>query len=206
MKKKLLSAVMLCALGVVGCGEDPVINEPPPKPSLDSSANILAFLEGKTLVMEGANIPPFPNGFNEDIDYGAATQCYRKVTMTVASGNFRVDSDLGTVENSPGQGQPGGTCNHTLKRTDLTFTSTGVLIENVAADGSCFDVTFTFPGGVVQEGRGGFTADQKQLKLELFFQNRATGHRCANGAVGSTTVTHLGAPFTANAVQTYVIQ
>ncbi len=203
MKKKLLSAVMLCALGVVGCGDDPV--DPPATPKLDSQANIVAFLDGKSMVMEGNNIPSHPNGFSEDIDYGAATQCYRKVTMSVASGNFKVDSDLGTIENSPGPNQPGGTCNHTLKKSDLTFTSTGVLIENVTADGSCFDVTFTFPGGVVQEGRGGFSADQKQVKLVLFFQNRATGHRCVNGAVGSASVTHLGAPFTGNAVQTYVI-
>lgn len=204
MKKQLLSAVMLCAVGLAGCGDDPV--DPPATPKLDSQANILAFLDGKSMVMEGANIPSHPNGYNEDIDYGAATQCYRKVTMSVASGNFKVDSDLGTIENSPGVGQPGGTCNHSLKRTDLSFTSNTVLIENVAADGSCFDVTFSFPGGLVQVGRGGFTADQKQLKLELFFQNQATGNRCANGAVGSSGVTLNNNAFTGNAVQTYVIQ
>ncbi|MCY0999409.1 hypothetical protein OWM54_19930 [Myxococcus sp. MISCRS1] len=68
-------------------------------------------------------------------------------------------------------------------------------------------MTFSFPGGLVQEGRGGFTADQKTLKLELYFKNQATGSRCANGAVGtSSSVTLNGQPFTGNAVQTYSIR
>jgi hypothetical protein len=206
MKKKLLSAVMLCALGVVGCGEDDTTDPPPAQPKLDSQANILAFLDGKTLVMQGTNIPSHPNGYNEDIDYGNATQCYQRVTMTVAAGNFTVNSIPGTVQNSPGIGQPGGTCNPQVAKNPLTFVSSSVLMENVAADGSCFDVTFNFPGGLVQEGRGGFTSDQRQLRLELFFRGQATNHRCANGAVGSSGVTLNGATFTGNAVQTYVIQ
>lgn len=206
MKKKLLSAVMLCALGVVGCGEDDPVDPPPAQAKLDSQANILVFLEGKSLVMEGTNIPSHPNGYNEDIDYGNATQCYQRVTMTVAAGNFTVNSIPGTVQNSPGPTQPGGTCNPQVPKNPLNFVSSSVLMENVAADGSCFDVTFNFPGGLVQEGRGGFTADQKQLKLELFFRGQATNHRCANGAVGSSGITLNGNPFTGNAVQTYVIQ
>ncbi|MCP3099202.1 hypothetical protein LZ198_10005 [Myxococcus sp. K15C18031901] len=197
MKKKLMSAVMLCALSLVGCGDDndPVVE----KPKLDSSANILAFLEGKTLTMEGANIPSHPNGFSEDTDYGASSQCYQKVTMSVAGGNFKVDSIPGTIQE--------GACNHELAKNPLSFTSTTVLIENVATDGSCFDVTFTFPGGLVQEGRGGFATDQKTLKLELFFKNQSTGSRCAAGAVGAAgTVTLNASPFTGNAVQTYAIK
>ncbi|MCY0999410.1 hypothetical protein OWM54_19935 [Myxococcus sp. MISCRS1] len=93
MKKKLLSAVMVCALGFVGCGDDDGDPTPTPQaPKLDSSANILAFLEGKSMIMEGANIPSHPNGFSEDVDYGAASQCYQSVTMSVAGGNFKVDS------------------------------------------------------------------------------------------------------------------
>jgi len=197
MKKKLLSAVMLCTLGLWGCGDD----EDPPvqKPTLNSSANILAFLEGKTLLMEGANIPSHPNGYSEDMDFGASSQCYQKVTMSVAGGNFKVDSIPGTITD--------GVCHHDVAKNPLSFTSTTVLIENVAADGSCFDVTFSFPGGLVQEGRGGFTADQKTLKLELFFKSQATGIRCANGAVGAAgTVTFGSEPFTGNAVQVYAIQ
>jgi hypothetical protein len=208
MKKQILSAVVLCALGLAGCGDDPVVVDPPDTtPKLDSQANILAFLEGKTLLMSGANIPSHPNGYNEDIDYGAATQCYKSVTMSVAGGNFKVDSIPGTIEGSPGVGQPGGTCNHEVAKNPLSFTSTTLVMENVTADGSCFDVTFNFPGGLVQEGRGGFSSDQKQLKLELFFKGQATGSKCANGAVGADgTVTLNKAPFSGKAVQTYVIQ
>ncbi|MCY1017918.1 hypothetical protein [Pyxidicoccus sp. MSG2] len=207
MKKQILSAVVLCALGFAGCGEDdPVVDPPDNTPKLDSQANILAFLDGKSLQMTGANIPSHPNGYNEDIDYGAATQCYKSVTMSVAGGNFKVDSIPGTIEGSPGVGQPGGTCNHDLAKNPLSFTSTTLVMENVAADGSCFDVTFNFPGGLVQEGRGGFSADRKQLKLELFFKGQATGSKCANGAVGADgTVTLNKAPFSGNAVQTYVL-
>ncbi|AKF79126.1 hypothetical protein SAMN05443572_10179 [Myxococcus fulvus] len=200
MKKKLLSAVMVCALGFVGCGDDDDNEQPTPQtPSLNSSANILAFLEGKSMIMEGNNIPSHPNGFSEDVDYGASSQCYQSVTMSVAGGNFKVDSIPGTITNN--------VCDHNAPKNPLSFTSNTVLIENVAADGSCFDVTFSFPGGLVQEGRGGFTADQKTLKLELYFKNQATGIRCANGAVGtSSSVTLNGQPFTGNAVQTYSIR
>ncbi|NVJ27056.1 MULTISPECIES: hypothetical protein [Myxococcus] len=201
MKKKLLSAVMVCALGLVGCGDDGDDDKDPPveAPKLNSSANILAFLEGKSMLMTGANIPSHPNGFSEDVDFGASSQCYKSVTMSVAGGNFKVDSIPGTITD--------GVCNHEAAKNPLSFTSNTVLIENVASDGSCFDVTFTFPGGLVQEGRGGFTADQKTLKLEIFFKNQSTGSRCANGAVGtSSSVTLNGQPFTGNAVQTYAIQ
>ncbi|QSQ11751.1 hypothetical protein [Myxococcus landrumensis] len=197
MKKKLLSAVMLCTLGLVGCGDDkdPVVE----KPKLNSAANILAFLDGKSMVMTGDNIPSHPNGYSEDIDFAASSQCYQKVTMSVAAGNFKVDSIPGTITD--------GVCNHEQAKNPLTFTSTTVLIENATEDGSCFDVTFTFPGGLVQEGRGGFSADQKKLSLEIFFKNQATGMRCASGAVGAAnTVKMADKPFTGNAVQVYAIQ
>ncbi|QSQ21192.1 hypothetical protein JY651_39325 [Pyxidicoccus parkwayensis] len=209
MKKKLLSAVMLCTLGlVVGCGDDKEVIDPPDTtPKLDTQANILAFLDGKTLVMSGTNIPSHPNGYDEDIDYGNATQCYKSVTMTVAAGTFSVNSIPGTIENSPGVGQPGGTCNHDLAKNPLAFNSTSVVMENIAADGSCFDVTFNYPGGLVQEGRGGFSADHKQLKLEIFFKGQSSGARCATGAVGADgTITLNGKPFAGKAVQAYVIQ
>lgn len=197
MKKKLLSAVMLCTLGLVGCGDDsdPIVE----KPKLNSSANILAFLEGKSMVMTGENIPSHPNGYNEDTDFGAASQCYQKVTMSISGGNFKVDSIPGTISNN--------VCNHDAPKNPLSFTSTTVLIENATEDGSCFDVTFTFPGGLVQEGRGGFSADQKTLRLEIFFKNQATGMRCANGAVGAANTVKMGSnAFAGNAVQVYAIQ
>jgi hypothetical protein len=79
-------------------------------------------------------------------------------------------------------------------------------IENAKEDLSCFDVTFNYPGGFTQEGRASLSADGKTLKMELFVSQQAVGHRCADGAVGASTVTFLGKPFTGNAVQTYVAQ
>ncbi|MGC3999900.1 MAG: hypothetical protein QM767_21650 [Anaeromyxobacter sp.] len=86
----------------------------------------------------------------------------------------------------------------------LPFSSTNVLIENVAGNATCFDVTVTYTG-FAQEGRGRFLDDGDTLELELFFSGQATGHRCADGAVGEATVTLNAAAFTGNAVQTYRI-
>jgi hypothetical protein len=209
MKKKLLSALMLCSLGlVVGCGDDDEGTTPPPPPPtdetpntpntprLDSQANILAFLDGKTLVMEGANIPSHPNGISENLDFGANSQCYNRVTILGGGQGITVDSDLGTIQN--------GKCNRDAKRDGTPFSTTSIAIQNVAADGSCFDVDFNF-NGFAQQGRGSFSADRKTLKLELFFSGQASGNRCADGAVGSSTVKQGTTTFTGNAVQTYVI-
>jgi len=204
MKTKLLSAVMTSALCLVGCGEsDPVDNTP----NLSTSQGILAFLEGKTLTMEGEDIPSHPNGFSEDINFGASSQCYQSVTMTVQGGNFRVDSIPGTIDGAPNAGQV-GTCNPEVPQNALSFTSTVVSIENVQGQGECFDVAFTFPG-FRQVGRGRFSADRQTLDLELFFEGGATGANCAAGAVGSDTVNQVigdqSQPFDGNAVQRYTI-
>ncbi|NVJ02889.1 hypothetical protein HV824_32910 [Myxococcus sp. AM009] len=208
MKKMLLSAVMTSALSLVGCGEsDPIDNGPDNTPNLSTSQGILTFLEGKTLTMTGDDIPTHPNGFSEDVNFGASSQCYQSVTMSVQGGNFRVDSIPGTIEGAPQAGQT-GTCNPELPQNALSFTSTVVSIENVSADGECFDVVFSFPG-FRQVGRGSFSADQRRLDLELFFEGGATGANCAAGAVGSATVNQVIAgesrPFEGSAVQSYVI-
>jgi hypothetical protein len=78
-------------------------------------------------------------------------------------------------------------------------------VENVATDGSCFDFTVTYTG-FGQEGRGCISPDGKKAILELFFNGQATGHRCADGAVGSSGVTVNGNAFTGDAVQIYEVQ
>lgn len=198
MKKMLLTAV---TLGLVGCGgnTDGSGNVGP----FDTAARINAYLEGKVLKMEGDNIPSHPNGFDEDVNYGQATQCYKSVTMTVASGNYNVTSVLGTLRNAPTTGNR-GECDRTAALTELTFTSRSVLVENVAADGNCFDVSYDY-GTFKQEGRGQVSKDGKTLKVELFFGGQATKNRCADGAVGASGVILSSAPFTGNAVQTYTI-
>lgn len=198
MKKQLLSAVMVCTLGLVGCG-DPVTPTP-----VDPNTQVGTKLEGKTLVMEGANIPSHPNGFNEDMNLEGSTQCYSKTTMQVGNNTYTVTSVLGTLRDAP-QKFNIGTCDHEAAGATAQFTSTAVLIENAKADLSCFDATFTY-NGFGQEGRGSLSADGRTLKLELFFTGQAIGHRCADGEVGAPTVTLNKTAFTGNAVQTFVVQ
>ncbi|HLM47223.1 MAG TPA: hypothetical protein VK458_25370 [Myxococcaceae bacterium] len=205
MKKQLLSAVMLCTLGVVGCGEDnagPVVDT---GPKYNTPDKVRTFLEGKTLVMEGANIPSHPNGISENVLFDPSTQCYNKVTMLVASGNLQVTSVRAVIEGATTQGST-GTCNRAMVRDTLApFTSTTLNIENVKSDGTCFDITATY-NGFAQEGRGVVTQDGTKVQLELFFSGQATGHRCVDGAVGAKTITTSRGAFTGNAVQTYAVQ
>ena len=173
-------------------------------PQLTTASQIQTWMNGKTFVMTGANIPSHPNGINEDQNAGQATQCYVRVTMTGANNNVTVNSQLGTLENAPNVLDI-GTCNHTTQSGTAMFTSNTVLVENVMGNAQCFDFTATYTG-FSQEGRGKISPDGTTLTLELFFAGQATGHRCANGAVGSATVMRLGAPFTGNAQQVYMVQ
>lgn len=170
-----------------------------------TSAKISAYLEGKTMVMTGADIPTSPNGFNENLNFGANTQCYQKVSIATLAGNFNVTSDLGTL-NANADGGIVGMCDRTTKSNTSSFTSTAVLIENVSNNGECFDITATYTG-FSQQGRGKISADGKTVTLELFFA--ATNHRCADGAVGASGVmlsTQNGpVAFTGNAQQVYRI-
>lgn len=171
---------------------------------LSTAAKINAYLEGKTMTMQGADIPSHPNGFSEDLNFGASSQCYAKVVISQLAGQFNVTSDLGTIV-ANADGGPVGECDH-VKANTASFTSTAVLIENVQGNADCFDITATY-NGFKQEGRGKISADGKTVTLELFFA--ATGHRCADGAVGASTVKisvqgNL-VNFTGNAQQVYRI-
>jgi len=207
MKRKLLSAVMVCALSLVGCGGDDTDPDPNPNPEpakkYDTPDKIKAHLEGKTLVMEGVNIPTHPNGFNEDTNFGSATQCYEKVYMSVSGGNLAVTSTLGTLRNAATVGST-GECEPVAAGNPLTFTSTAVLIENVQGDGECFDIGVTYPS-FKQVGRGKLSNGGNTLTLELFFEGQAAGATCAAGAVGSASIKLNNADFTGNAQQVYTV-
>ncbi|WP_375758715.1 hypothetical protein [Corallococcus exercitus] len=204
MKKTLSSAMLLCALGLTGCGEETTQTPVDSAPKLDSQSNILAFLEGKTLVMEGDNIPSHPLSLDEDIDWGSASQCFQKVTIGVGGNNFHVSSIPGTIRNSAGVGKPGSTCDHSAAQNALVFDSKAVTISNITAGGGCFEILVDY-GSFKQEGRASFSSDTKKLSMELYFETKATGWRCADGAVGAKTVTVSGVAFTGNAVQVYDI-
>lgn len=203
MKKQLLSAVVVCALGAFGCGgDDDNTPEPPAVPKFDKADNIYNYLEGKKLVMEGANIPSHPNGFSEDANYGASTQCYNRVEITISGRIFHVSSDLGTLKNpsDPATSE----CDHAAVSGNQKFDSTNVLIENVATDANCFDITVSF-NGFSQTGRGKLSADGKTATLELYLGTQHSGNHCQDGAVGSQSVTTSQGAFTGNAQQVYTI-
>ncbi len=191
---------------VAACGGEEITTPPPTTndtAKFSTRDKITAHLDGKTMTMSGTNIPSHPNGFDENTNFGANSQCYQNVVMTQQAGRIHVVSNLGTVEGAAAVGMV-GTCNKDVFSAKLEFDSTAVLIENVKDNGGCFDFNITY-AGFSQEGRGSISADGNTLVLELFFGGRAAGHRCADGAVGAATVTLMGAPFTGDARQTYVI-
>lgn len=172
---------------------------------LDSASAINTYLEGKTMVMTGLDIPTYPNGFNENVNYGASTQCYNKTTIAIASGTWNVTTLLGTLNGAPNVGNT-GTCDRTtVKGSPLTFSSTTVGISNVSGQATCFDVDVNY-GSFEQNGRGSISADGQTVTMELFFKNQALHHRCADGVPGTAGVTLNGAAFTGNAKQVYRIQ
>lgn len=178
---------------------------------LNTPTRILAFLEGKTLVMEGSNIPTHPNGFTENFDFGAATQCYNKTTITVAGGNFSVTSITGTLVGAA----PNTTCDRSMPGTTVgPFSTNTITINNVNSPrADCFDVQLDFQG-FSQVGRAKFAPDLSQVWMELYFAaNSPSGHTCADGAVGPQTggvtqnIPNIGVlPFTGDAVQKFVIE
>jgi hypothetical protein len=202
MKKILFAAI--AAVSMSACGSDSATITVA-APTLTSASAINTYIEGKTWVMTGANIPSHPNGYNENANLGSATQCYNKTSIAVTGGVWNVTSLLGTLTGAATVGSVGTCDNATVLGSPLAFASTNVLVENVQGNATCFDITVTYTG-FSQEGRASFSADGKTLKMELFFGGQASGHRCAAGAVGAATVTLNAAAFTGNAVQTYVLQ
>lgn len=70
-----------------------------------TGAKITAYFSGKTMVMTGSDIPSSPVGYSQNLNLGAASQCYNKVTITTAGAagqeNFTVVSDLGQLNVNP---------------------------------------------------------------------------------------------------------
>lgn len=172
--------------------------------ALDSAEAIFAFLDEKALVMGAETVPSHPNGYDENVNFGQATQCIHQVTMAIAARSFQVITLMATLEDAPRPDDVGMCDREKPDGQALSFNTTAALIENVAADGACFDITLTY-AGFGQEGRGAISADRETIWFELFFRDQATGHRCADGAVGDPTVTLNQVPFAGDAVQVYAV-
>lgn len=169
-----------------------------------SPSRIGAYLDGKTLTMSASAVPSHPNGYDENVNFGQATQCYHQVKMAPLAGRYTVTSQLGTLVGAPNTGDT-GSCDRSTMAAELSFDSTAALVDNVKGDGECFDFTITYPG-FGQEGRGSLQDGGSTLVLELFFKDTAIGHRCDDGMVGDPTVTLSQAAFTGDARQTYEVQ
>ena len=199
--KLIKSLAVLSSFALAACGGTDVAASL----KVDSPSGINTYLEGKTMLMAGSDIPTSPNGFLQDVNYGASTQCYNQTKISILSGTWNVVSKLGTLNGAATTGAV-GTCDRTtVKGSDVAFSSNAVLVENVQGNATCFDITVTYTG-FGQEGRGMISTDGKTITLELYFKGQATGHRCASGAVGSSTVTLNGKAFTGSSQQVYRVQ
>lgn len=205
--KKLMTAAV--ALFVAACGGTTTVDAGLP---YDTSAKILDYLEGKTMTMQGDDIPTDPNGFNENVNYGASTQCYHSTKITTTGANFAVSTVLGQLNSLDGGAVAlfgVGKCDRTAMGNTVAFTSNTLVVDKVQGNAACFDILATYTG-FAQEGRGSIAADGKTVTLELFFKDKTIGHSCADGAVGSNTVKFASAdggttPFAGKGLQVYRI-
>jgi hypothetical protein len=219
MKQILFAA--LAVMTVAACGSTDTTTDAGTHDAgqaYDSTDKIFNYLDGKTMTMEGANIPTDPNGFNENVNYGASSQCYHstKITTTVSTNgpSFAVVTIPGKIKATDGGTVAVfgvGSCDRTdTTSTPLTFSSTSVTFSNLKGDGNCFDILANY-GTFLQEGRGMIAADGKKVTMELFFKDKTIGHSCADGDVGASTVKFASADggatpsFTGNAKQVYVL-
>jgi len=197
MKRSLLTIGVLSA---VACSKPPLAGDAGADTAVDAGAvldfstgrKVLTFLEGRTLVMAGHDIPTYPFGISEVFDLGPETQCYRAVTIRVTNGAFDSTVEAGQLAALPDGGLA---CDHTATTSTSIFTSRAVLIDNVADNGGCFDVTVD-NGTFGEEGRGRMAPDGTLVTLELYFRGKASRHRCEDGAVGSQVDLIIGSPGT----------
>ncbi len=162
--------------------------------TLDTPDAIDAYLDGKTMVMTGADIPPDLVGVNENTG-----QCWNKIAVQISS------SDVWSVTFVPGT--LSGTCDHSSVSGSPVTVMDSYAITNVQGNAACFDLSSRSMGTALNNsGRGSISPDGKMLSAELYVKGQATGDTCADGPVGSHTVILNGTPFTGNAVQVYRIQ
>jgi hypothetical protein len=181
---------------------------------LDTPAAINAYLAGKTMVENGADLPHDPDGRNENTITAGEFHCWNKSTIQISpSGEWQNTVLLGT-ETKTGDSGDSGTCETaSVFGAPIPFTAPAASIINVQGNATCFDidVPYTFKGSVTpspeNSGRGSISADGKTVSLEVYFTaQRPPGDSCADGPVGSPGVTIGGVAFTGNAVQVYRIQ
>lgn len=152
-----------------------------PAKDFGSGRAILSYLEGKTLLMTGGDIPPYPFGIHETQDLGSNSQCYRAITTRVVNGAFVTTVEAGQL--SGGSADAGSRCDHTTTTATESYTSKSLLIDNAKDNGGCFDIAVDY-GAFAEEGRGRIAPDGTSVTLELYFRGKVTKDRCEDGRVG----------------------
>jgi hypothetical protein len=202
------SVAVLELLAACGSNSTPDPN-PSPDPNLTSPAGIYGYLEGKTFVQTGADIPPYPNGLNENVNNDgspAGGACDNAFTLQFAStsGSWTVNGELGTLVGAPNIGDVGVCDKNMISGPVGPFTSSFV-VANIIGDASCFDIDMGSPLTAV--GRASISQDAKTLSWEIYEVTLgASSARCADGPVGASGVTLMGSAFTGNAVQVWRLQ
>lgn len=169
--------------------------------AFENVGQLYGYLEARSWLMSTEDIPSHPNGYDENVNFGQATQCLHEATMLVQNRAFTIASRMGTLKDAPRSGDSGRCDRAESNGSDLHFDTTAALVENMRDGGACFDITLTY-AGFGQEGRGGVREDGA-VALELYFRDQAIGHRCADGDVGASSVTLNQEPFRGDAVQVY---
>src|SRR5262245_48501328 len=110
----LLNAAMLCIFcGAASCQIDDVYIyrdagvRVGSAPEVATVGDVYGLLESKTWMMAPADIPSHPNGYDQNINYGQATQCLHEASMIVQNRSFTINSTLGTLKNAPSSGDVG---------------------------------------------------------------------------------------------------
>jgi hypothetical protein len=171
-------------------------------PTVNTPEAINAYLAWKTMVMTGADIPPYPVGFDENVVYPPNISiCYNTVTILPSVTGWTWTWVTGTLLPVDGSTM----CDHQDVSKSQTYTYAPVTISNVQGNATCFDINFS--GAANPEGRASISADGKTVSLEVYNpQDLPTGDTCADGNVGSHTVSLKGTPVTGDAVAVFRIQ
>lgn len=193
--KKVCMLVVAAALLSVGCGRGSGDPTGPGPAQLNTVDEVHAFLSGRVIIQEGADVPDFPNGADQRVI------CYSKVTLQFLPqrGVWSVLVLLGTPNVAA------ITCNQAAIATTIGPFLDSFAISNVKSGATCFDIDVF---GAAHSGRASISADRKTVSWEIYQTSlNPSHHRCADGNLGSPGVLLNGVPFVAGrATQVWRVQ
>jgi len=173
--------------------------------AFDSVSAITRYLNGKHWLMAGNDIPADPIGYSQDGRYTNLNLCFHEIQLqTDFPGNWTADYVYAVLTAASADGSAGSCENEVPNGSSLVGTSPAPVISNVQGNGTCFDLNLGLSSGT--QGRASLSPDGTVLSSEDYLNGQATGATCADGPVGSNTVTLNGKPFSGNAVQVYRLQ